>query len=52
MVKVAFPNKCMPQLRTVKKLDGLVSGLENCYDQMAELQAEGDTTGFSEELLG
>lgn len=37
--------------RTVDKLDRIVTEVDGLYDQMAELQAEGDTTGYNEKLL-
>jgi len=36
--------------RTLAKLDEIVNQIEQSYEGMSELQAEGATTGFSETL--
>ena len=33
------------------KLSGIISTIDAEYEKLAELQAEGDTTGFTEEIF-
>lgn len=39
-------------LRTLTKLEQIVTTLNDQYDQLAEAQAEGETTGYNDEFLG
>lgn len=39
-------------LRTRDKLLRLIKDIDGAYDVLAELQAEGDTTGYTEESFG
>lgn len=41
----------MGQLRMKERLEKVVNEVDAGYDKLAELQAEGDTAGFSEESL-
>lgn len=38
-----------PQLRQVKKLEDIARTMEGIYDELGDLQAEGLTTGFSDQ---
>ena len=38
--------------RTVEKLDQIIGELDSEYEKLAEMQAEGKTTGFNAETLG
>ena len=53
-VKTHTPSKLMfflGRLRTLDKLDKIISELDGSYDRLSDMQAEGNTTGFTEELL-
>ena len=53
-VKTHISSKLMfflGRLRTLDKLDKIINELDGSYDKLSHMQAEGNTTGFTEELL-
>ncbi len=43
---------CFDLLRTLDKLDIIIKEVDAGYEELAEMQAEGQTVGFCEEFLG
>lgn len=43
---------CFAVLRTLDKLEIIIKEVDAGYEELAEMQAEGQTVGFSEEFLG
>ena len=41
-----------PQTRTVEKIDAIIAEIDREYEQLAELQADGNTTGYTDEFFG
>ena len=41
-----------PQTRTAEKIDAIIAEIDREYEQLAELQADGNTTGYTDEFFG